>query len=198
MKARDLFWLAVIVVLVIAAIWMVLNPNYPVQQGLDLKGGLQVLLEADVPDDRPIDVGDIDTARQIVGQRVNALGVVEPLVQVEGERRILVELPGIENPQLAIDLIQGTALLEFVDTGPQPLPEGLCIRTSLNEGQSPCESSDDSELPAIAPPTFDTILTGDGLRSATSQPTGLGASYMVAFELESDAAEIFEEYSRGE
>jgi protein-export membrane protein SecD len=196
MKARDLFWLAVIVVLVIAAVWMVLNPNYPVQQGLDLKGGLQVLLEADVPDDRPIDVGDIDTARQIVGQRVNALGVVEPLVQVEGERRILVELPGIENPQMAIDLIQGTALLEFVDTGPQPLPEGLCIRTSLNEGPSSCESSDDSEQPAIAPPTFETILTGEGLRSATSQPTGLGASYMVAFELESDAAEIFEEYTR--
>ena len=79
---------------------MVLNPEFPIQQGLDLKGGLQVLLEADVPEDRPIDVGDIDTARQIVGQRVNALGVVEPLVQVEGERRILVELPGIENPQL--------------------------------------------------------------------------------------------------
>ncbi len=175
---------------------MVLNPDYPVQQGLDLKGGLQVLLEADVPSDRPIDPDDIDTARQIVGQRVNALGVVEPLVQVEGLRRILVELPGIENPQLAIDLIQGTALLEFVDTGLQPLPEGMCIRTSLNEGPSPCELSGDTLEPSGIPPSFETVLTGDGLRAATSQPTGLGRSYLVGFELEPEAAEVFEAFTR--
>jgi len=175
---------------------MVFNTDYPVQQGLDLKGGLQVLLEADVPSDRPIDPDDIDTARQIVGQRVNALGVVEPLVQIEGLRRILVELPGIENPQLAIDLIQGTALLEFVDTGLQPLPEGMCIRTSLNEGPSPCELSGDTLEPSGIPPSFETVLTGEGLRAATSQPTGFGRSYLVGFELEPEAAEVFEKFTR--
>jgi protein-export membrane protein SecD len=175
---------------------MVLNPNYPVQQGLDLKGGLQVLLEADVAADQPVDPSDLDTARQIVGQRVNALGVVEPLVQVEGERRILVELPGIENPQLAIELIQGTALLEFVDSGSQPLAEGLCIRTSLNDGPSPCEEVGARDTAADDMPVYETILTGEGLRSATSRPTNLQASYMVAFELEPDAAATFESYTR--
>jgi protein-export membrane protein SecD len=196
MRGRDFFWLAVIVLLVAGAIWMALNPEYPVQQGLDLKGGLQVLLEADVPEDRLIDPADINTARQIVSQRVNALGVVEPLVQVEGLRRILVELPGIENPQLAIDLIQGTALLEFVDTGRQSLPEGLCVRTSLNEGPSPCELADVTAPQPGLPPTFETVITGEGLRSATSQPTSLGRAYMVAFELEPEASTIFEEFTR--
>jgi protein-export membrane protein SecD len=196
MRGRDVFWFVVIVLMVIAAVWMVLNPEYPVQQGLDLKGGLQVLLEADIPEDRQVEPEDIDTARQIVGQRVNALGVVEPLVQIEGDRRILVELPGIENPELAIELIQGTALLEFVDTGPQHLPEGLCVRTSLNEGPSSCEISVEGEPPPGIAPSFDTVLTGDGLRSAISRPSGLGRSYSVGFELEPEAAAIFEEYTR--
>lgn len=196
MKGRDIFWLLIIILLVVAAIWMVLNEDYPVKQGLDLKGGLQVLLEADVPEDREINPDDIDTARQIVSQRVNALGVVEPLVQIEGFRRILVELPGIDNPDKAIDLIQGTALLEFVDTGRQSLPPGLCVRTSLNEGPSSCELAGDNAPTPATPPTFETVLTGAGLRTATSQPTGLGRSYMVAFELESEAADIFEEYTR--
>ncbi|HET6445298.1 MAG TPA: protein translocase subunit SecD [candidate division Zixibacteria bacterium] len=196
MRGRDVFWFVVIVLMVVAAIWMILNPDYPVHQGLDLEGGLQVLLEADVPEDREVVPEDIDTARQIVSQRVNAIGVVEPLVQIEGDRRILVELPGIENPELAIELIQGTALLEFVDTGPQPLPEGLCVRTSLNEGPSSCELTGDVEPPPGVPPTFNTVLTGDGLRSATSRPSGLGRSYSVGFELEPEAAAIFEEYTR--
>ena len=75
------------------------------------------LLGADVPDDQEVTADQMDTARQIIDRRVNALGVTEPLVQTEGDRRILVELPGIDNPQEAISLIQETALLEFVDTG---------------------------------------------------------------------------------
>lgn len=196
MSGRDYIWLIVIVFLVAAAVYMVANPDYPIQQGLDLKGGLQVLLEADVPEDRSVDPEDIDTARQIVGQRVNALGVVEPLVQTEGLRRILVELPGIENPQLAIDLIQETALLEFVDTGTFSLPPGLCIRTNLNVGPSPCELGTDAGQEVEEPPTFETVITGEGLRSATSQPAGLGRTYMVAFELEPEAAVIFEDFTR--
>ena len=194
MTSRDYFWWVVIIALVGGSIWLILNDDYPIQQGLDLEGGLQVLLEADVPEDRPIEIGEMNTTRQIVGQRINALGVVEPLVQIEGERRILVELPGVDNPQMAIDLIQGTALLEFVDSGAQPLPEGLCIRTSLNDGPSPCELGAEDNLNQIL--TFDTVLTGDGLRSATSQPTGLGTGYAVAFDLESEAAAIFEEHTR--
>jgi protein-export membrane protein SecD len=193
LTGRDFLWFFIILLMVGAAAWMALNPDRPIQPGLDLEGGLQVLLEADVPVERSISFEEIDTARQIISQRVNALGVAEPLVQVEGERRILVELPGIEDPDQAIALIQGTALLEFVDSGTFQLPEGMCIRTSLNEGPSPCEVDENGNSAEV--PLFSTILTGSGLRSATTQPDQLN-NFFVAFELEEEASAIFEDYTR--
>lgn len=198
MQTRDIFWLIAIILLVGAAGWVVLNPERSIRQGLDLQGGLQVLLEADVPSERAVSAEEIDTARQIISQRVNALGVAEPLIQAEGERRILVELPGIDNPEQAIDLIQGTALLEFVDTGSETLPAGLCIRTSLNEGPSPCELEAGQVVTGTflsRVPTYDTVLTGSGLGGATAQPDQLNR-FFVAFDLKSDAAAIFEEFTR--
>ncbi|MFZ0543828.1 MAG: protein translocase subunit SecD [Candidatus Promineifilaceae bacterium] len=193
MEQRDFMWLIGIIALVGVAIWMVLNPKYPIQPGLDLQGGLQVLMAADVPDDQVIERDQIDTARQIISQRVNALGVAEPLVQIDGDRRILVELPGIEDPDQAISLIQGTALLEFVDTGSQSLPEGTCVRTSMNTGPSPCELNEAGEETST-PQEYETILTGAGLSSATVQADKL-RNYMVAFELEPDASEVFRDFT---
>ena len=199
MQSREIGWFVVILLLVAGAIWLALNDNYPIQQGLDLQGGLQVLLEADLPPGEQVDAEQMNTVRQIINQRVNALGVADPLVQVEGDSRILVELPGISNPEQAIDLIQGTALLEFVNTGDQSLFEETCIRTTLNEGQpSPCEFDDgrtpeDIELnPA---PSYETILTGSALRSATVQVGQLN-EVLVAFEMNPDSAQVFGDYTQ--
>jgi protein-export membrane protein SecD len=140
----------------------------------------------------------MNTARQIVDRRVNAIGVTEPLVQVEGNRRILVELPGIEDPQEALSLIQETALLEFVDTGDFPLPEGMCIRTSLNEGPSRCEfeaADGESDLAMEEPPTFPTILTGAGLREAGVTADQLG-QYFVDFTLTDEGGDVFAAHTR--
>ncbi len=192
MTGRNNFiWLIVIMAAVAGSFWLVFDPGHPIRRGLDLQGGLQVLLEADVPEGQEVTSQEMDTARQIIDQRVNALGVAEPLVQVEGERRILVELPGIDNPEEAISLIQETALLEFVDTGSQSLPEGMCVRTSLNEEPSPCETT----LGGTAVPTFETILTGAELEEARVEidPT-FGQSY-VAFKLHSEAADLFADYT---
>lgn len=187
-QRRDWIWLALIIIIVAVATWLALNPAYPVQPGLDLQGGLQVLLEADVPAEQTVDPGDMTAARQIIGQRVNALGVAEPLVQVEGERRILVELPGISDAEQAIDVIRETALLEFIDTGDTPVLEGTCVRTSLNEGRpSPCEQEGGGQ-PAPAP-TFDTVLTGGDLRNATAETDQFGRTF-VAFEMTPEGADV--------
>ena len=63
MNRRDLFWLAIIIALIAGAIWIITNPQYPARPGLDLQGGLQVLLAADVPESRDLDAGEMDTAR---------------------------------------------------------------------------------------------------------------------------------------
>ncbi len=82
--------------------------------GLDIIGGLRVLLQADLPAGS-YTVEDLRNTSNNVSKRVNALGVGEATVQVQGSNRILVELPGVKDPQQAVDLIQKTALLEFVD-----------------------------------------------------------------------------------
>lgn len=199
MKRRsDIAWLIVVLLIVAGAVWVITNPNMPIRLGLDLQGGLQVLLEADVPADQEVTADAMDTARQIVDRRVNAIGVTEPLVQVEGNRRILVELPGIEDTQEAISLIQETALLEFVDTGDTPLPEGMCIRTSLNEGPSRCElegANGQNSLNGETPPTFNTVLTGAGLREAGVNGDRLG-QYFVDFTLTDEGGVVFAEHTR--
>ena len=194
-RRSDIIWSIVIVLIVAVAVWVVTNPNLPIRLGLDLQGGLQVLLEADVPEDVDVTAEAMDTARQIIDRRVNAIGVTEPLVQVEGARRILIELPGIEDPQEALSLIQETALLEFVDTGDQSLPAGLCIRTNLNEGQpSRCETEATNGGATFEPPTFTTILTGAGLREAGVDTDQLG-QYFVTFTLTEEGGQIFGEHT---
>ena len=97
--------------------------NTSTKLGLDLRGGLQVLLEADLPETTNISADDMETARNIVENRTNALGVSENLIQVAGDRRIVGEFPGVDDADAILDIIQQTGLLEFVDTGntgPEP------------------------------------------------------------------------------
>ncbi|MCS6772933.1 MAG: protein translocase subunit SecD [Anaerolineae bacterium] len=101
-----------------------------IKQGLDLKGGLQVLLASDLPGGAAPTPDQMETARRIIEDRVSGLGVAEPIIQLQGEDRILVELPGVTDRNLAIDLIKQTGQLEFVDGGFNPPPDGSVISTS--------------------------------------------------------------------
>jgi preprotein translocase subunit SecD len=92
--------------------------------GLDLQGGLQVLLEADLPENTKVDPEAMETARNIVENRTNALGISENVIQMAGERRIVGEFPGAEDSDAILDIIQQTGLLEFVDTGDYRPEEG--------------------------------------------------------------------------
>ena len=78
--------------------------------GLDLVGGLRVLLQADISADS-FTLDDLGETANNVSRRVNALGLTEATVQVQGRDRILVELPGVRDPEQAIATIQQTALL---------------------------------------------------------------------------------------
>ncbi len=114
-----------IIILVAAAAWVVwpdnpgihlgsYNRDLRVVRGLDLQGGLRVLLEADLPPETEVTSEQMQTARDIIEKRVNGLGLTEPLIQIAGGRRILVELPGIGDPQQAVNIIKETGLLEFI------------------------------------------------------------------------------------
>jgi preprotein translocase subunit SecD len=158
--------------------------------GLDLQGGLQVLLEADVPADADIDSAQMEVAREIVQQRTDALGVNENVIQVAGDRRIVGEFPGLEDTESVLATIQQTGLLEFVDSGDVPLEEGTFIQTDY----SPVSQT--AETPATAETTvYHTIMTGSDLESVAVATDTLGTAYLINFVLTSNGAEVFADHT---
>jgi protein-export membrane protein SecD len=81
--------------------------------GLDLQGGMRLVLEIDSSKIAPDDKDVIDRAYAIIENRINQLGVAEPSLQKQGRHRIIVELPGIKDEKAAKDVIGKTAQLEF-------------------------------------------------------------------------------------
>lgn len=82
--------------------------------GLDLQGGMHLVLELDdshLDDNAKNDA--LDRVLKIVRNRVDQFGVAEPIIQKEGEKRIIVDLPGLQDPERAKNLLGQTALLEF-------------------------------------------------------------------------------------
>jgi preprotein translocase subunit SecD len=86
----------------------------PLKRGLDLQGGMHLALEVDESKGVVADKSKaIDNALKVVRNRIDEFGVSEPVVQKAGSDRIIVELPGIDDPQRAQDVVQKSAFLEF-------------------------------------------------------------------------------------
>jgi preprotein translocase subunit SecD len=82
--------------------------------GLDLQGGMHIALELDQSRTVSSDPArDLDLALTVMRKRIDEFGVAEPLIQKVGDERIVVELPGIDNPARAKSVVQRTAALEF-------------------------------------------------------------------------------------
>lgn len=114
--------LLIIALLIAGAGWISLTR--PIRKGLDIQGGVHLVVEAqDVPqkivDNKVVEEAvqvnpqTMQAAQAVVRQRVDGLGVAEPLIQLKGDRQIIVELPGIKDPQEAVKLIGETAKLDF-------------------------------------------------------------------------------------
>ncbi len=218
---RHLIWLVLIIVLTLGSIWVILpdnqgvaldtnndgtlEVNFPLRQslGLDIVGGLRVLLQAELPPGS-FSVEDLAEAANNVSRRVNALGVGEATVQVQGSDRILVELPGVTDPAAAINTIQQTAQLEFVNfTGLQGQAQefvGQRISTTqqaLIDQQQGNTAVTGETAPLLNPRTgqpFETVMTGAGLASAVATVDQAG-SWRINFELQPDSSTLFSDYT---
>ncbi|MGQ0537319.1 MAG: preprotein translocase subunit SecD, partial [Gemmatimonadaceae bacterium] len=86
----------------------------PLKRGLDLQGGMHLALEIDESRQAVADKSDaLDRAAKVVRTRIDEFGVAEPVVQKVGDERLIVELPGIDDPQRATDVVQEQAFLQF-------------------------------------------------------------------------------------
>jgi preprotein translocase subunit SecD len=226
MNRRRTSYFIMILVLVALALWIdlskeitITNPfnkttmvsrNVETRLGLDMRGGLQVLLEADVPADTPVSADDLKTVRQILESRTNALGVSEVVMQTAGDRRIVAEFPGIDNPEEVVASLQQTALLEFIDTGTQALSPGTIVKTDFaaTSGEQPSATPTPSATatpeanatpaadatPQPSETVYHTIMTGAALKNVSVTTDQVG-NYQISFELDSDAAKTFADFT---
>lgn len=176
--------------------------------GLDLQGGLQVVMEADVTPDFRVTAQTMEAARTIIENRTNALGVSENTIQVVGERRIVGDFPGLEDTSNVLATLQQTGLMEFVDFGSTPIEPGTVIQTDFGGGTAPSTPTDEAtatltpeEVPAPTetqesqqPRVYHTIMTGRELTTVNvtfEQQHG----YVVAFTLTPEGTKIFGDYT---
>ena len=116
MRKKNFAKLAMIIVAIIGVFCYYISPlAYSIKQGLDLQGGTHVVLEAIDTPEAPVNEDAVQRVVKIIEKRVNELGLTEPIIQRQGERRIIVELPGVKDPEKAIEILGKTAMLEFQD-----------------------------------------------------------------------------------
>ncbi|MDD2234996.1 MAG: protein translocase subunit SecD [Desulfitobacteriaceae bacterium] len=130
MKRVNIVKLAVLVLLVaVAAVFSfqpLTDPQKGIPLGLDLRGGVHMVLQAEPgKDGKEISKDDMDTAKAIISKRVNELGISEPVVQTDyDKKRVIVDIAGIQDPDKAVDIIKTTAKLTFRDPQGNVVLEG--------------------------------------------------------------------------
>ncbi|MBW3586881.1 MAG: protein translocase subunit SecD [Cyanobacteria bacterium 0813] len=207
-KQRSI--LALIFVLIIAAITVIVT--IPTRLGLDLQGGSQLTIQVKTTPTIPkIDQGMLEAVRRIVENRVNGLGVSEALVQTVGEDQILVQLPGVNDPQQAERVLGGTAKLEFLEQLPgteaqlaieRQLQQELLVKqeelktsnneAAIKENQAALKRSNE----AIAKLFKSSGLGGENLKDAQPQPLTSGNNWNVALVFDTKGGELFAQLTK--
>jgi len=204
---KSLKWKSVLVVVIAGlAIWFsyppfdVMNKKGEVVQegklnlGLDLQGGMHLVLEVDTTKLEPNVAKDApQRALEIIRNRIDQFGVLEPTIQLQGNDRILVQLPGITDRDRAKEIIGRTAHLEFRLVGDDPDLIKKSVAGEEVEGYEVkvLENRDGKEEKLLV--SEEVALTGDMLVDATTEfsQQGFGQPY-VSLELNDDGARIFE------
>lgn len=226
-----------ILVLVVWAlvIWAVL-PNNPgihignfertmkTQLGLDLRGGMRVLLQVDMPDGTTVTQEQLDIAKKILLSRSNALGVSEVNFQTSGNNRIVGEFPGLTETGQVVEALKKVGQLAFVPMGTTYLAPGTAVKidyTDVNARLSgtvtaPTLGAAATTIPTTAPTatpamtatatpaasgttttdviTYKALLSGSGLTNVTVGLSTLG-KYYISFTLNDADAKVFADYT---
>jgi SecD/SecF fusion protein len=168
---QKLRWRAALVLATVAGAAFVIVDR-PARLGLDLQGGTQIVLEARDAPGRKVDSDTLNRTLEVLRRRVDQLGVAEPSLQRSGDRRVIVELPGVADPEEAVAVIGKTAELTFHPV----LPAGAGERTL------PDETGADIGLGPAA-------VTGNDVSSASATVGGgFSVAWQVQVEFRNDGA----------
>jgi preprotein translocase subunit SecD len=171
-------------------------PEKPYILGLDLQGGVSLVYQADLSQvaDKS---GAMSGLRDVIERRVNVFGVSEPVIQIQGQDKLIVELPGVTNVEQAIQMIGQTPYLEFDEERTQE--ESQPILDKIKEVQDAQTKGEDITKikdwqKALENPYFKpTELTGKYLTKATVIFDQTTYKPQIQLKFNDDGAKLFEE-----
>lgn len=177
-RSRAPLWRA-LAALAVLGLTLVFAVSMSPRLGLDLEGGTQIVLETRDSERVEADAGSTDRALEVLRGRVDALGVAEPTLARAGDRRIIVELPGVQDPREAAKVIGQTAQLGFHEVRGPALPD-----TSPGTGER--RIRDEDGQPVMIGPQ---ILDGTGVDDARAeQPQNSIGQWVVGVRFNRDGA----------
>jgi SecD/SecF fusion protein len=186
---RRLGWRTFIVLVVVAGSAALIFVR-PARLGLDLRGGTQIVLEARARSDERLDPDTVDRTLEVLRRRVDQLGVSEPTLQRSGDRRVIVELPGVSDPEQALAVIGRTAQLAFhrvievappspsPEESPEPEPEDGLVLSDEGGGRLRLE---------------DAAVTGAAIGDARATYNQAPPGWMVQVTFRGEGSRQFEE-----
>lgn len=223
MRKSNIWWLVLIILIVAVALFVALNIDHPawaenllfwqpagqrdiaLRQGLDLQGGLQITLVANTSEGQEPNSETMEAARRVLENRARALEVGDSVVKLQGNTRVVVQLPGIRERRRVTETYQAIGLVEFVGAGYQDAGTliGTLVETSLGGPPTPVEETEPL-IPTIplsptaeadtASQVLETALSSDGLTYIAPRRTGEN-EYTIDFALKSEAVDGFTYYT---
>jgi preprotein translocase subunit SecD len=204
----------IILIIVLIATSIVTLINLPLQLGLDLRGGSQLTIQLQTTPEVPeITPEKLEGVRTVIDNRVNGLGVSEAVVQSVGSDRILVQLPGVNDPQEAERVLGGTAQLDFRTETDNPEIQAqyqirqqelgeLVFQAQLLQGeeltaQEAKIEAKRSEIAKLSEQLYTkSELNGEKLKTAGYQPSQQGTDWEVILEFNDEGGKLFAELTK--
>ena len=190
--------LILIVLVAFGALAAVIATDSKPRLGLDLEGGISVILTAESTEGTEIDPGVLQQTVEIIRSRIDALGVAEPEVNAAGSNNILIQLPGVEDEERALELIGSTAQLTFRQVEEVITPEvAPDKRPEVTDDTGPAVNDAEVVYPSAQPDEEGVlyrlkpaVLTGDVVTDAeaVSDPT-TGLGWRVSLEMNAEGSE---------
>ena len=202
---------ALILGLIVAAIWVIVT--IPVPLGLDLRSGSQLTIRVKTTAEiTQITERELEAVKKVVEGRINGLGVSEPVIQTVKPDKILVQLPGVNDPEQAERILGGTAQLEFRMQKQNTETQLLALRVSQAEKKAKQEALIKSNDPAAIEKNQEEIkknqqaiaelfestnppLTGKYLKNAQGEPTQ-GNNWNVALRFNTEGGQLFADITK--
>lgn len=197
---RNIWLLVFTTLLVVGSVFLFMPPQEKINQGLDIQGGLSVVLTAKGDNGAEVSADDMEKSRAIIESRVNSLGASESVVQVQGTNQILVQIPGLSNTEDALNTIGKTGKLEFATLDSFTNEE---VKTKIQNGQFGDQAtvtdslgnslpSDKTENLVVEDGTYTPLVTGQNITNVTiGKASETSTDYAVNVKLDAAGTEAF-------